>query len=77
MFVGVYFLDDCLKSKSNPIYFKQKIIIQDVIFIFTQKHQMHKCNICDYNFWGHIVLLPKFVLISILIIFNDLVYVVI
>ncbi len=29
-----------LKSKSNPIYFKIKIKIQDVIFILTQKNQM-------------------------------------
>jgi hypothetical protein len=57
-FTNVYwslFWIDCLKSKSNPIYFKQKIKIQDVIFILTQKNQMHKCSIRDYNFWGGII----------------------
>jgi hypothetical protein len=47
-----FLLIDYLKSKSNPIYFKQTKIIQDVLFIFTKKHQMQKYNICDYNFWG-------------------------
>jgi hypothetical protein len=52
MFVGFCFLIDFLKSKSNPIYFKQTKIIQDVMCILIKKNQMQKCNICDYNFWG-------------------------
>jgi uncharacterized membrane protein len=52
MFVGVFFLIDCLKLKSNPIYFKQTKIIQDVMSILIQKNQMQKCNICDYNLGG-------------------------
>ncbi len=42
MFVGVFFLIDCLKSKSNPIYFKQTKIIQDVMSILTQKKPIAK-----------------------------------
>jgi len=34
------FLIDCFKSKSNPIYFKQTKLIQDVMCILTQKNQM-------------------------------------
>ncbi len=41
---------DCLKFKSNQIYLKETKIIQDVMAIFTQKNQMQRCNICDYNF---------------------------
>ncbi len=52
MFVAVFFLNDFLKSKSNPIYFKQTKIIQNVMYVLTLKNQMQKCNICDYNFWG-------------------------
>jgi hypothetical protein len=55
MFVGVFKKIDCLQFKSNPIYFKQTKIIQDVMFILTQKNQMQKCSICDYNFWGSVV----------------------
>ncbi len=58
MFVGVFFLNDCLKSKSNPIYFKQIKIIQNVMSMFTLKNQMQKCSICDYNVGGHSVFLP-------------------
>jgi hypothetical protein len=54
-----YFLVDFLKFKSNRIYFKQTKIIQDVMSIFTQKTKMQKCNICEYNFGGHNVVLPK------------------
>jgi len=32
---GSFFFNDFLKSKSNPIYFKQIQIIQNVMFIFT------------------------------------------
>ncbi len=35
MFVGAFFLNNFLKSKSNPIYFKQTKIIQNVMFILT------------------------------------------
>ncbi len=59
-----FFLIDCLKSKSTAIYFKHTKIIQDVMFIFTQKNQMHKCSICDYNFWGVSVLLPLCALLA-------------
>ncbi len=52
MFIGVFFLNDFIKFKSNPIYFKQIKIIQNVMSILTLKNQMHKCNIYDYNFWG-------------------------
>ncbi len=40
MFVEVFFLNDCLKSKSNPIYYKQKIIIQNAMSLLTLKNQM-------------------------------------
>jgi hypothetical protein len=52
MFVGVFFCNYCRKSKYNLIYFRQTKIIQNVMFILTLKNQMHKCSICDYNFWG-------------------------
>jgi hypothetical protein len=45
-------LNDFLKSKSNPIYFKKTKIIQNVMSILIYKNQMQKCSICDYNFWG-------------------------
>jgi len=55
MFVEVFFLNDCPKSKSNPIYFKEIKIIQNVMSLLTLKNQMQKCNICDYNFLGGVV----------------------
>jgi hypothetical protein len=59
MFVGFFFLIDCFKFKFNPIYFKQTKIIQDVMFILTQKNQMQNVVLVTTIFGGCNVLLPK------------------
>ncbi len=59
MFVGVFFLIDCLKSKFNPIYFKQTKIIQDVMFILTPKNQMQNAILMTTIFGESNVLLSK------------------
>jgi hypothetical protein len=59
MLVGFFFLIGGFKSKSNPIYFKQRKIIQDVMFILTQKNQMANAVLLVTIFGGCSVLLAK------------------
>jgi hypothetical protein len=51
MFVGVFFLIDCLMFKSNPTYFKQTKIIQDVMFILFKKNQMQNAVLVLVYLW--------------------------
>jgi hypothetical protein len=60
MFVGFFFLNDFLKSKFNPIYFKQIKIIQNVMFILIIKTKCTNAGFVTIIFGGHNVLCKGF-----------------
>ncbi len=54
------FLNDYLKSKSNPIYFKQTKIIQKCdVYTYIKKTKCKNAVFVTTIFGGHSVLLPN------------------